>query len=138
MVEVRGQPCRHNSEEIMRFVCLGYMDEHAWDALPQGERDAMLQEFGAYDRMLKQNGHWVADQVLDNARTAKTRRYTAGKVVVTDGPFAETKEQLGGVVVLEAKDMNHAVELMARHPGVRRGVQLEIRPAGQCPASPSN
>ena len=65
---------------------------------------------------------------LEGVETAKTLRAKGGKVVVTDGPFAETKEQLGGVVVLGLTDMNHAVELLSHHPALRFGVTIEVRP----------
>jgi hypothetical protein len=66
---------------------------------------------------------------LQSSRNAVTLRYEGGKVVVTDGPYAETKEQLGGILILEANDLNHAIQLMSRHPGVRLGGPFEIRPA---------
>jgi hypothetical protein len=122
----------------MKFACLGYMDEQKWDTMSPSEQEGFLKECQAYDDMLRKNGHWVGDQALQSARTAKTLRWKDGQVLITDGPFAETKEQLGGVVVLEARDMNHALELMSKHPGIRLGVQLEIRPVEQCPTSGSS
>jgi hypothetical protein len=115
----------------MKFLCLGYMDEKKWDAMPKSEQEAFMNECMAYDEELRRNGHWAGAEALQYVRTAKTLRWKGNKVVVTDGPYAETKEQLGGVVVLRAKDMNHAIELMSKHPGVRLGVQLEIRPADE-------
>jgi hypothetical protein len=112
----------------MKFLCLGYMDEQKWDAMSKREQDAMMQECFAYDDVLRRNGHFVGGEALQSARTAKTLQWKGGKVLVTDGPFAETKELLGGLLVLEAKDMNHAVELMSKHPGVRLGGPFEIRP----------
>lgn len=112
----------------MKFVCLGYMDEKVWDALSKSEQDATIEECFAYDDKLRNNGHWVdGGQALQSARTAKVLRRKDGKVLVTDGPFTETKEQLGGLGVLEARDMDHALELMSKHPGVRIG-PFEIRP----------
>ncbi len=116
-------------EGIKRFLCLGYMEEEKWDALSKSEQEAFIKECMTYDDELRRNGHWVGAEALQSVRTARTVRGQGGKVVVTDGPYAETKEQLGGVVVLAARDMNHALELMSRHPGVRLGVHLEIRPA---------
>lgn len=116
----------------MRFICFGYMDEKKWDAMSAGERDAMMEECLAYDDMLLKDGHWVGSgAALQSTRTAKTLRWKNGKVVVTDGPFAETKEQLGGFGALEARDMDHAVELMSKHPSVRLGGPFEIRPADE-------
>lgn len=116
----------------MKFVCLGYMDEQKWDRMSSSERDAMLDECFAYDVELRTNGHWVGSgQALESARTAKTLRWQGGQVVVTDGPYAETKEQLGGLGVLEARDMDHAIELMSKHPGVRLGGPFEVRPVDE-------
>ncbi|MGH9883641.1 MAG: YciI family protein, partial [Pyrinomonadaceae bacterium] len=88
-----------------------------------------MEECFAYDDVLRKNGHFVGGEALQSARTATTLRYQNGKVLITDGPFAETKEQLGGILVLEAKDMNHAIQLMSQHPGVRLGGPFEIRAA---------
>jgi hypothetical protein len=92
------------------------------------EQEAMMEECLACDDELRRNGHWLdGGGALQSTRTAKTLRRRQGKLLITDGPFAETKEQLGGFGVLEAKDMDHAVELMSKHPGVRFG-SFEIRP----------
>ncbi len=117
----------------MKFLCLGYMDEKKWNAMSKSEQDAMMQECFAYDDILRKNGHFVGGEALQSVRAAKTLRWKGGKVLVTDGPFAETKEQLGGLLVLEAKDMNHAIELMSKHPGVRLGGPFEIRPVEEIP-----
>ena len=117
----------------MKFLCLGYMDEKKWDAMSKSEQDAVMQECFAYDDVLRKNGHFVGGEALQSGRTAKTLEWRGGKVLVTDGPFAETKEQLGGLLVLEAKDMNHAIELMSNHPGVRLGGPFEIRPVEEIP-----
>jgi hypothetical protein len=118
-------------ESSRRFLCLGYMDEKTWDVLSKGEQESLMQEFLAYDEGLRKSGHWLGAEGLQSVRSAKTLRWTGGKVSVTDGPYAETKEQLGGVVVLSAKDINQAVELVSRHPAIRFGVKLEIRPADE-------
>jgi hypothetical protein len=120
-------------EETLKFLCLGYMDEKKWDAMSKSEQDAVMQECFAYDDVLRKNGHFVGGEALQSGRTAKTLEWKDGKVLVTDGPFAETKEQLGGLLVLEAKDMNHAIELMSKHPGVRLGGPFEIRPVEEIP-----
>jgi hypothetical protein len=77
---------------------------------------------------LRANGHFKGGEALQPPNTAKTLRYTRGRLEVTDGPFAETKEQLGGIMILEARDLNHAVELISQHPGAKFG-PWEIRPA---------
>src|SRR5262245_28486349 len=115
----------------MRFICLGYADERIWDAMSPKEQADMMEECLSFDEVLHKGGHWVsAGEALQSVRNAKTLRWRNGKVMVTDGPFAETKEQLGGFFVLEAKDMNHAIELLSKHPGVRFG-PFEIRPADE-------
>lgn len=111
----------------MRYVCLGYMDEAAWEAMPQEEQDALVQECFAYDRELRKGGHFVDGHALQNTASAATVRSRNGKVSVTDGPFAETKEKLGGLLLLEADDFNHAIQLISKHPGTRIG-PFEIRP----------
>jgi hypothetical protein len=78
---------------------------------------------------LRANGHFVVGEALQPPETALTLYWKNGKVATTEGPYAETKEQLGGIGVLEARDMNHAVELMAQHPALKYGSVFEIRPA---------
>lgn len=120
-------------EETLKFICLGYIDEKKWDAMSKSEQDTMMQECFAYDDVLRKNGHFVGGEALQSAGTAKALRWKGGKVLITDGPFAETREQLGGLLMLEAKDMNHAIELMSKHPGVRHGGPFEIRPVEELP-----
>jgi hypothetical protein len=114
----------------VKFICLGYHDENKWAGTPESKLASMMDECFAYDDVLRKNGHFAGGEALQSARMAKTLRFEKGKVVVTDGPFAETKEELGGLLVLEARDLNHAVELMSKHPGVRVG-PFEIRPADE-------
>lgn len=116
----------------MKYICLGYMDEKIWDAMSESERKAFVDESLAYDAELRKNGHFIGGEALQSVRTATTLRYKNGKVAVTDGPFAETKEQLGGIMVLEARDLNHAIQLMSKHPSLRMGGgSWEIRPADE-------
>jgi len=112
----------------MRFICLGYMDETKWDGMSEAERSAMMEECFAYDDELRRSGRFLGGEALQSVRNAATLRFRDGKVQITDGPFAETKEQLGGILILEARDLSHAVEIMSRHPGVRFG-PFEIRAA---------
>lgn len=112
----------------MRFVCLGYMDDTKWNTMSESERNAMMNECFAYDDELRRGGHFVGGEALQSARNGATLRFENGKVAVTDGPFTETKEQLGGILFLEARDLNHAIQLMSKHPGIRWG-PFEIRPA---------
>jgi hypothetical protein len=112
----------------MKFVCLGYIEPGKFENMAEDERNAVIDSCFTYDDTLRKNGHFAGGQALQPASTATTLRFKAGKVMVTDGPYAETKEQLGGLLILEANDINHAIELMSKHPGVRMG-PFEIRPA---------
>ena len=115
-------------EKIMKFICLGYYDEKHFLSLTDAQRNAFMDECFAYDDVLRRNGHFAGGEALGSARHAATVRWRNGKVAVTDGPYAETKEQIGGILILEASDLNHAVELMSKHPGIKAG-PFEIRPA---------
>ena len=110
----------------MKYICLGYMDPKKWETMSESEQNAMMDECFAYDDVLRKKGHFVGGEALQSARNATTLRWKNGKVSITDGPYAETKEQLGGILVLEAKDLNHAIQLMSKHPGVKAG-PFEIR-----------
>jgi hypothetical protein len=112
----------------MKYICLGYIEEKKWDAMSESEQSALFDACFAYDDVLREGGHFAGGEALQTARNATTLRYQNGKVTVTDGPFAETKEQLGGILILEATDLNHAIQLMSKHPGVKIG-PFEIRPA---------
>jgi hypothetical protein len=112
----------------MKYVCLGYIDEKQWESTSETERNVMMDQCFAYDDVLRKNGHFVGGEALESTQNAVTLRAQSGKVLVTDGPYAETKEQLGGILILEANDLSHAIQLMSQHPGVKAG-PFEIRPA---------
>ena len=112
----------------MKFVCRGYMEAGKFAAMSQSERDAFVDGCFAYDDVLRATGRFAGGEALQPADTAVTLRCRDGKVVATDGPYAETKEQLGGIPILEADDLEHAIRLMSQHPGVRGG-PFEIRRA---------
>lgn len=112
----------------MKYVCLGYIEPNKFESMSESERDAMLDECFSYDDLLREKGHFAGGEALQGANTATTLRWKRGKVTVTDGPYAETKEQIGGILILEARDLNHAIQLMSQHPGVKAG-PFEIRPA---------
>lgn len=112
----------------MKFICLGFMDEAKFAAMSQEEAQRIMDECMAYDDELRRGGHFLGGEALDSARSAVTLRLRDGQVAVTEGPYAETKEVLGGILLLEARDLNHAIALMSKHPGVKIG-PFEIRPA---------
>ncbi len=116
----------------MKYVCLGYINEKEWEAATEKEQQAMMDECFTYDDQMKKDGHFVGGEGLQGSQSATTLRWRNGKVSVTDGPFAETKEQIGGIMILEATDLNHAIRLLSNHPSMRllreRGC-WEIRPA---------
>lgn len=114
----------------MKFVCLGYIDEAKFAEVSEEEGHKMMNECFAYDDVLRRGGHFVGGEALDTMRKAVTLRMKGGQVEATDGPYAETKEMLGGILLLEARDMTHAIELMSKHPGVKMG-PFEIRPANE-------
>ncbi|QNI30115.1 YciI family protein [Alloacidobacterium dinghuense] len=114
----------------MKYICLGYYDKEKFDGMPESERNAMFDACFEYDDHLRANGHSTGGTALQPAETALTLSWKDGKVATTDGPYAETKEQLGGLGVLEARDMNHAVQLMSQHPALKYGTLWEIRPVG--------
>jgi hypothetical protein len=115
---------------MMKFVCLGYMDETKWDEMPKVEQTALIEECFAFDSELRRGRHFIGGEALQSSKNTATLRYRNGAVAVTDGPFAETKEQLGGILFLEARDLNHAIQIMSQHPGVRFG-PFEIRPVDE-------
>jgi hypothetical protein len=112
----------------MKYICLGYIEPNKFETMSESERNAMLDECFTYDDWLRKNGHFAGGEALQGPQTATTLRWRNGKASVTDGPYAETKEQLGGILMLEARDLNHAIQLMSKHPGVKAG-PFEIRPA---------
>lgn len=112
----------------MKFVCLGYIEPNKLESLSESDRNAMVDECFTYDDELRKGQHFAGGEALQGPHSAKTLWWKEGRVVVKDGPYAETKEQLGGILILEARDLEHAVELMSKHPGVKAG-PFEIRPA---------
>jgi len=111
----------------MQYLLLIYGNESRWNTIPQPEQDKIMQEFMDYSRSIAQSGHMRGGNELNITSTAKTVRVRDGKELVTDGPFAETKEQLGGYYLVEAKDINEALKLGARIPSARWG-SIEVRP----------
>lgn len=112
----------------MKYICLGYIEPDKFPNMTEAERNAMVDECLTYDDELRKNGHFAGGEALQPPQSATTLRWKNGKVSITDGPYAETKEQIGGILILEARDLNHAIQLMSKHPGVKAG-PFEIRPA---------
>jgi hypothetical protein len=111
----------------MQYLLLIYSQESEWAKHGAGEREKMLQEYGEFTRSIAQSGHYKGGNELDTTSKATTVRVRDGKRVVTDGPFAETKEQLGGYYLVDAKDLDEAIGIAARIPSVRMG-SIEVRP----------
>jgi hypothetical protein len=111
----------------MRFMFMIYHDEKELEALPEAERQGLVDGALEYMEELRQSGHYIVADALQRSRTARTIRVRRGKVSTTDGPFAETKEQLGGFFLIEAKDLYEACEIASRFPPARIGV-VEVRP----------
>ena len=120
---------RSKQESDVKYICLGYYDPKKHAAMSEGELETMFDTCFEYDDQLRTNGHWAGGEALEPPEAAVTVTWRNGKVATTDGPYAETKEQLGGILLLEARDMHHAVELMSQHPAVKFGSLFEIRPA---------
>jgi hypothetical protein len=111
----------------MKYLCLIYSDETAWDKLPKSDELDMMAEYRAFGESIKASGHLIGGFRLQNSSAATTVRVRNGKMSTTDGPFAETKEQLGGYYLIEARDLNDAVQVASRIPGARMG-SVEVRP----------
>lgn len=111
----------------MQYLCLIYDDEKAWEKLPPAESTKAFDECHAYTEALKRSGHLLGCNALAPTHAATTVRMRQGKLTTTDGPFAETKEQLGGYFLVDARDLNEAIQLASRMPGARFG-SVEVRP----------
>ena len=112
----------------MKYLCFGYYDKGNFDGMTESEQNAMFDTCFEYDDHLRASGRWAGGEALHSSDNAMTVFWKNGKAATTDGPFTETKEQLGGILVLEARDMNHAVQLMSQHPALEFGSIFDIRP----------
>jgi hypothetical protein len=108
-------------------MCLIYLDEARHAALPAEERKRLEHEAVAYDASLRSSGHYVASDALASAQMATTLRHADGRFSTHDGPYVETKEQLGGFVTIEARDLDEALRIAGGFPGARFG-GVEVRP----------
>ena len=115
------------SEEAMKYLCLIYDDEKKWETMSKAEADAYMGEYFAFTEGIKTSGHYLGGNALQPVQTATTVRTRNGKMSTTDGPFAETKEQLGGYYLIEARDLNDALQVAQKIPSVRTG-SIEVRP----------
>jgi hypothetical protein len=114
-------------QEMMKYLWLIYLDEKQLEALPKSELDAVMEETSVYNDMLQQRGHFISTAGLKSVQTATTLRLRQGKLSITDGPFAETKEVLGGFLIIEARDLNEAIQLASKWPSLRI-CSVEVRP----------
>lgn len=118
----------------MKYLCIVMVDEKKLHALSQTDSQALDDESLAYDVTLRTNGHLLAAQALESVNAAATVRLHNGKMFITDGPFAEAREQIGGFILIEAKDRNEAIHLASRIPAIRLGA-IEVRPVKELVSS---
>jgi hypothetical protein len=118
---------------MMKYLCLVYHDEKSLEALPASEYDALVAETRAYDEELRQRGHYLSANMLDYVQVATTVRIGNGGVAVTDDPGAAAREQLGGFILIEARDVNEAVRVASQAPSARIG-RIEVRPIEERPS----
>jgi hypothetical protein len=111
----------------MRYLCLIYENERLWESMPKEQADAIFGEYFAFTEDIKKNGQHLGGEALQPTQTATTVRVRNGKISTTDGPFAETKEQLGGYYLVNARDLNDAIQIAAKIPAARTG-SVEVRP----------
>jgi hypothetical protein len=111
----------------MKYLCLIYDDETIWSSMPHEQAEAIMGDYFAFTEDIQKSGHYLGGNALQPTQTATTVRVRNGKLSSTDGPFAETKEQLGGYYLVEAKDLNEAIQLAGRIPSARFG-SIEVRP----------
>jgi hypothetical protein len=119
----------------MRFLCAVYVEPKTMEKLTPAEGATLDRDSIAYDEALRRSGHYIASDALQLATTARTLRVRNGKLSIMDGPFAETKEQLGGFILVEARDMEEAVELASKIPMAKHGT-IEVRPIMEISAKP--
>jgi hypothetical protein len=111
----------------MQYMCLIYDDEQVWQGMSEDERNTVFGEYGTFTQSIQESGNMVAGDALQPTSTATTVRIRNGETLMTDGPFAETKEQLGGYYLIDAKDADEALAIAARIPSARYG-SIEVRP----------
>jgi hypothetical protein len=117
----------------MQYMLLIYDDEQKWAGMSEAERGQIFQEYGAFTDSIRESGNYVAGAPLQPTPTATSVRIREGDTLVTDGPFAETKEQLGGYYLVEAENVDEAIAIASRIPSARLGT-IEVRPVAEIPA----
>jgi hypothetical protein len=118
----------------MQYLCLIYSDEKAWEKMSVEERESLYKDYFEFTEGIRKSGVYVGGNPLEKSTTATTVRVRDGRTATTDGPYAETKEQLGGYYLIEARDLNEAIAVASRIPGARHGA-IEVRPIlAQMPA----
>ena len=111
----------------MKYLCLIYDDEKQMSTTPKPDADRMMGEYFTFTENIRKSGHYIAGEALQPVSTASTVRLRNGKLSTTDGPFAETKEQLGGFYLIDARDLNDAIQVASKIPSARSG-SIEVRP----------
>ena len=111
----------------MKYLCLIYDDEQKMAGMSQADGDALMRDYFAFTEDIKKSGHYQSGEALKPVHTATSVRVRNGKLSTTDGPFAETKEQLGGFYLIEAKDLNDAIQIAGKIPSAKTGT-IEVRP----------
>ena len=132
IIRLQDETKPQSTDTCMKYLCLMYLDETAGLKVPQGQIDKGVAECRAFFEGIQRSGHLLGRNTLQPTRTATTVRVREGKTFTTDGPFAETKEQLGGYFLIEARDLNEAIQVAARFPGARWGC-IEVRPINEMP-----
>jgi hypothetical protein len=112
----------------MQYLFMCCFEEARWNAIPEAEREGLMREYGAWIDSATASGHYLAGGKLKQSSLSTTVRVKNGKPVITDGPFAETREQLGGYHIVECNDLDEALALAARVPTLRVGGTMEVRP----------
>jgi hypothetical protein len=118
----------------MQYLCLIYDNEKVWADMPEAESAKMFGEYMQFTADVKKSGNYLAGEALQPVSTATTVRVRDGKLATTDGPFAETREQLGGFYMIEAKDLDEAIAIAARIPSAKIG-SIEVRPIMKTPTA---
>ena len=124
-----GPPCDQGVEgyTAMKYLCLIYDEEKKFETMSKADFDTLMGEYFAFTKDVRQSGHYLGGNDLEPVKSATTVRVRSGRMSTTDGPFAETKEQLGGYYLIEAKDLNEAIQVASRIPSAKLG-SIEVRP----------